>query len=281
MPEARPLSALELFWKRAEKLHSAIRRNRAANVNSEQLRAQSRELVQTYFRSVRFELARARVDDREFAELDSAVKYFLKLASGKNSKNTYLKTLRTIRGLRSNMEAAVEITIGSSSSHAGPIFAPSRLETEILRTLEKMVPSAALSYRQVLQDLESPGRASYRGTAAEIRETLRETLDHFATDQEVMAASGYKNEEGRTGPTMRQKARFILKSRKQTGPQLKTSQDALDVVEAGIAALTRSLYDRGSVATHVAATRGEMATVKNFSDAVLAELLQVHPYPKE
>jgi hypothetical protein len=224
---------------------------------------------------------RLQVEETDIAGMDSTIKYLLKLASGNNSKTSYLKSLKKLRSTRANVEATVELALGAfagsvaSPASAPPVFAPSRLEGEILRTLENMVPSAGLSYRQLLLDLESPGRVSYRGTAAEIREVLRETLDHFATDEDVMKAPGYRNEEGRDRPTMRQKARFILKSRKTGDTQRKTSEQALGILEEGIAALTRSVYDRGSVATHVTSTRHEIASVKNFSDAVLAELLQV------
>jgi len=264
----------ELLWRYVGRLHRGILRSRAANVNSEHLRAQTRETVQTYFRQARPELQRLGLGESHFAELDESMQYLLRLSSGHNSKASYLRTLKLLRGLRPKLEAVKELVIGAGTTRPATVFSPSKLETQILNTLDQMVPSAGLSYRQVLQDLESVGRTSYRGTAAELREVVRETLDHLAPDAEVVSGPGYQNEEGRATPTMRQKARFILKARGLGDTALKPSQDALQVVEAGIAALTRSVYDRGSLSTHVSSTRREIATVKNYTDALLAELLQ-------
>jgi hypothetical protein len=43
-----------------------------------------------------------------------------------------------------------------------------------------------------------------------------------------------------------------------------------------IGSLARSLYNRGSVSTHVVTTRQEVLTIKAYADAVLADLLQLH-----
>lgn len=59
-----------------------------------------------------------------------------------------------------------------------------------------LVPTAALSYQQAIRDLADGGRVSYRGPAAELREVLREVLDHQAPDGEVMKSSDYKPEKG-------------------------------------------------------------------------------------
>ena len=40
--------------------------------------------------------------------------------------------------------------------------------------------------------------------------------------------------------------------------------------------LARSVYDRGSVATHVAASRAEVKQLKLYVEGVLAELLAIH-----
>ena len=40
--------------------------------------------------------------------------------------------------------------------------------------------------------------------------------------------------------------------------------------------LARSVYDRGSLSSHVATTRQEVLTLKGYADAVLADLLQIH-----
>ena len=57
---------------------------------------------------------------------------------------------------------------------------------------------------------------SYRGTANEIRETLRETLSYLAPDSEVEKQKNFKLEKGHNKPTQKQKVHFILKQRNKT-----------------------------------------------------------------
>jgi hypothetical protein len=68
--------------------------------------------------------------------------------------------------------------------------------------------AAANSYRQALDDLTNGNRVSYRGTAAELREGVREVVDHLAPDDAVTKATGFKLEKDRSRPTMKQTARF-------------------------------------------------------------------------
>ena len=117
---------------------------------------------------------------------------------------------------------------------------------------------------------------SYRGTAVELRETLREILDHLAPDTDVMRSPGFKLDKDASRPTMKQKASFILKARGAVSGAISAPKDAIQRVEEAAASLARSVYTRGSVSTHVATTREEVLTMKPYVDGVLAELLQVH-----
>ena len=155
-------------------------------------------------------------------------------------------------------------------------FVTSGVETQILTTLRKLLPSAGLSYEQALRDLRGAPKLSYRGTAVELREALREVLDHLAPDADVMRSPGFKLEKDAARPTMKQKAHFILKARGAVSGALATPRDAIQRVEDASASLARSVYTRGSVSTHVATTREEVLTMKPYVDGVLAELLQVH-----
>jgi|SRR5437667_3088692 len=102
----------ELLWRYVGRLHRGILRSRAANVNSEHLRAQTRETVQTYFRQARPELQRLGLGESHFAELDESMQYLLRLSSGHNSKASYLRTLKLLRGLRPKLEAVKELVWG-------------------------------------------------------------------------------------------------------------------------------------------------------------------------
>jgi len=127
----------------------------------------------------------------------------------------------------------------------------------------------------VLQDLGDQSRVSFRGTASELREVLRELLDDLAPDADV-CKSGVQLEKGRTSPTMKQKTVFILKARGIGETGRKRATDVVTAVEGAVGSLARSVYDRGSLSTHVATTRQEVLAFKGYTDAVLADLTQIH-----
>jgi predicted pPIWI-associating nuclease len=153
------------------------------------------------------------------------------------------------------------------------------MESGLVQALEAVLPSAAASYRQAVFDLRDLSRESMRGTAVELREALREVLDHLAPDDDVMKMAGFKLEPEWKRPTMRQKARFVLQSRRLPETAARAPEDAAAVVDGLVAALVRSVYQSGSLTTHVASARADVEKLKMYVDTVLAELLDIHRAP--
>jgi Predicted pPIWI-associating nuclease len=148
-------------------------------------------------------------------------------------------------------------------------------ESKLLKVIEQLVPSAGISYRQALSDLRDDKRMSFRGPALELREVLREVLDHTAPDKDVMASPGFQLENNRSGPTMKQKVRYILKKRGDGKTKASSPEDSASAVDAKIGDLTRSAYDLGSLATHVASERRQVVQVKWYIEAVLHDILRI------
>ena len=148
-------------------------------------------------------------------------------------------------------------------------------DERVIRTLECLVPSAAMSYRQAIVDLADVRRISFRGPALELREALRETLDHLAPDGDVANAEGYTQEKGRSGPTMRQKVRFILRARGRGKSSSTVPEQTTSTVDEVIGTLTRSVYDMSSVATHVASERKAVIQIRRYIVAVLHDILEL------
>jgi hypothetical protein len=148
-------------------------------------------------------------------------------------------------------------------------------ESKLLATIEQMVPSANISYRQAIIDLSDDKRVSFRGPALELREVLREVLDYVAPDKDVIASPGFQLEKNRPGPTMKQKVRYILRKRGIGKTKAASPEDSANAVDAIVGDLTRSAYDLGSLATHVASERRQVVQVKRYIDAVLHDILQI------
>ncbi len=264
------------FWCGLDELFTSISRNVAVNVNSIELRDQTRSVVQSWFRIVRPYLIGMGMAEETLVESDVQAQRLLTLAAGRNSKASYLMALRAFRRERPRVEGNAELLRGAVAAPDTVRIQLSNVESAVLTTLERMLPDGALSYRQVVQDLAGPPRYSYRGTATELREVVREVLDYLAPDAEVMNASGFKLEKDRKAPTMKQKARYILRARGLGDTTRKAPEDAVELLEEQIASLARSVYERGSASTHSATRVEAVRNFKGYADAILAELLAVH-----
>lgn len=263
----------DAHWRRVDSFSNALSRYAAQNVNAVGLRRQAREIGRKYFQELAPVLQRRGVTELSLTALQNDLKRLMALASGRNSKASYRNVIRDIRGRRAVIETGLEFLIGEGSP-AVPL--PAGTENAILRTLEGMIPSAGASYQQVLLDLQLKDRVSHRGTTAELREVVREVLDTLAPDEAVASAPGFKLEPKRTGPTMAQKVKFILKARKASDPVRETAENAAAIVDDSIALLGRSVYTRGAMSVHNARTLQELRTFKGYADALLGDLLEIH-----
>lgn len=237
-------------------------------------RRQFREFVITYFETWRPLIGHGLADHDPLMPLDGSLQELLLLCNARTRKSKYQELISIIRSQIDAVDLKL-LTAASTSQRAEPgRFSP--IDQAILDTLKKLSDSAADSFDQGLRDLTNSGRRSWRGTVAEFREALRETLDLLAPDSDVVASHGFRREEGRVGPTMKQKVVFILKSRRATSGSLQTARAQADLIEAATAAFVRSVYDRSSGSTHGLPSRQEAISIKDHVTLVLAELLQVH-----
>jgi hypothetical protein len=261
---------------RAELLQQDISRIKAVNVNSREVRSEAELLASDYFRLGRPLLLGDGVSASECSALDEQAQSLTKLAQGRNQKKSYVKILRALRKEMIRLEVIRLGAIAKAGNVApGNNGGLSAIESKITKTLQEILPSAALSYDQACRDLGND-RSSYRGTAVELREALREVLDRLAPDEDVKKVVGFKPETQNGAPSMRQKARYILKARDIPETSAKAPEDAVSVVEEAAASLVRSTYQLGSLGTHIKAERGRIQQLKMYVDTVLCEMLKIH-----
>jgi hypothetical protein len=174
--------------------------------------------------------------------------------------------------LSQRLAAGPEQTLDEEVNQSDGLSSDERL---LVEAIEGRVPSAAISYRQAITDLQDDKRMSFRGPALELREVLREVLDHIAPDRDVIAVPNFQLEKGRSGPTMKQKVRYILRSRGVGETNAASPEDSANAVDAIIGNLTRSVYNLGSLATHIASERRQVMQVKRYISAVLHDILEI------
>jgi hypothetical protein len=254
----------------AQQIDRAVRKVKAQHINERAVKDLIRVFVQTYFTRWRPTLVERLGSEAELVSLDSTLQNLLRHAQRRVSVREYRATLRLITEELRELELK-SLLISSRGSNIQ--FEPHHVR--ILQSLKDINESAAKSYEQGLIDLQAGTRSSWRGTAVEFREALREVLHQLAPDDEVESQPNFKREPDTKGPTMKQKAVFILRARRAKKPQVKTFTEALDVVDELIGNLARSVYTRSSVAVHVADSREEARKVRDFVSLVLAELLEV------
>ncbi|MCH8039814.1 MAG: hypothetical protein IH977_05640 [Nitrospinae bacterium] len=256
-------------------LDSSLRKNRAVNVNDKTLKENFIRTAKCYFSEVRPYIVSALCESEEIVSHDQKWQELIRLAHGNNPKKSYYSKIKSIKKELTEFNVSCLSAKAQEGIHGSSLSDLTPSENLIITTLENSVPSAAASYRQGILDLRMGERLSYRGTAAEFREALRETLDHLAPDSEVKSQLGFKLEKDTSGPTMKQKVVFILKSRGRKKPQQASIKDSLDLIDGLTGDITRTIYNRGSVATHLETSRAEVQKIKRYTDTIFFDLLEI------
>jgi hypothetical protein len=239
-------------------------------VQSKRHRDELRSLVENYFNDVRPLVEDNTGDGSHIASVDSLMQQLLQLSHKNSATNKYKEVLRELKKHLVLLDSRLVATPMRSAANNRQ-----EIDTRIVATIRALLPTAAMSYEQALLDLAQDERLSWRGPATDLREALRETLDHLAADNDVTSAPGYKQEKDTSGPTMKQKVRYILKSRNVAKNRSATTEDATTAVDEALGTFVRSVYTRSSVSTHTSTSKDEALRVLGLVRVVLSELLEV------
>lgn len=258
-----------------EAFGAALRRGKSVNVNDQSSKDRAIALTTRYFAEARPLVLQCQLGEQAIAEHDERWQQLVRLAHGNNARQRYVRIMAALRKDLVNFSVAALSTASRVSAGEKREVVFSQEEASILTTLDGLVPSAAASYRQGLIDLYGGERLSYRGTAADFREALREALDHLAPDVDVQAQAGFVLEKDQSRPTQKQKMRYVLKSRGQNKAQRDTAEKALSLVDELAGDVMRAVYTRASLATHVQSSKDEVRKIKRYVDTLFFELLEI------
>ncbi|MBL8572839.1 MAG: hypothetical protein JNM13_04105 [Hyphomicrobiaceae bacterium] len=241
-------------------------------VRGKQLLYEMQHMVDGYFRVCRPKMAEYGADDVDLRALDGEMHLIL--------ENSHKQVLASVhdRVLKAAIAATMplEHTLVAANGPMDRSADLNPVDERILATLASIVPSARSAYAQAMVDLQQETRLSWRGPATDLREALRETLDHLAPDAAVKGAPNYAQEPGTNGPTMKQKVRYILSQRGRGSSQTAPAENAVKAVDELLGGFVRSVYTRSSVSTHTNSTRDEALKVRSFVRVALCELLEIH-----
>jgi len=259
------------FIQDTENLRKDISRIKTIHVNSLTKQQEIQALVDNYFRDVRPSIVTAIGPDDLVIQVDILMQEILVLSHKRTTTATFKRLLSNLKRKLIDLETAA--TCGPPQSAEGLTVLP--VDSRIIETLAGLIPSAALAYGQALEDLADDRRKSYRGPATDLREALRETLDHLAPDSEVTSQPGFRLGPDAKGPTMKEKVRYILSHRGLPSAASETSERAIDFIEEVFGSFVRSLYNRSSLSTHTSTDRSEVLRIRDWVRIVLCELLSI------
>ena len=260
-----------------EAFGASLRRGKAVNVNDQSSKDRAIGLATCYFSDARPQVVAVGGETEVLLRHDELWQQLVRFAHGNNARRTYLRTIDALRRQLTEFNISALTTPAVQTAQSTANAPLSHEETLILQTLESLVPSAAASYRQGLLDLVGPERLSYRGTAAEFRESLRETLDHLAPDADVETQRWYEPADGQKRPSMKQKARYILTFRGRNKTQRDSAERMFGLIEELSGEVMRAVYNRASLATHVHQSKVEVQKIKRYVDTVLFDILEIAP----
>ena len=266
-------SHLVILREHLKKVKKLLNQARAKQVQAQSIINSSKELVTQYFNNTRPVFQSNGLDNESLGGLDSWMQQLLTLTQKLSLKSKYNRIVKSIDQELNGVEIALVTEI--TEPQALSTIKLDGKEKRIAATLRGLVESAGLSYEQTCLDLRNNTRCSYRGAAAELREALREVLDHLAPDKKVISQENFKLEKELKKPTMKQKVQYILKSRGKNKSQIEAPESAVALVEERVGALSRSVYNRSSVSTHISTSKQEVQQIKAYVDVVLGELLEI------
>lgn len=258
------IQKLEDLKSRLNEAQKFVLRIKSQHINKEKDKNIVVEFVKFYFSQVRSMFN----ETPELKILDGVMQELLRLTQARSLKSKYKERFKEIK---KEIDSLYAFVVCNPLRKEHSLNSQSEL---ILKTLRKINNSAALSLEQALLDL-GLNKKSWRGTVIEFRESLRITLDKLAPDAEVTSQQGFKLEPNTHGPTMRQKALFIFKSRKLSKDETKLVSEAVNSIEEFSAKFIRSTYTQASLIGHAEqdVTKEDTLKVKKYVELALSELL--------
>lgn len=254
-----------------EGVQKQVSKGKSVQVQSQKQKGSLQDLVDCYFRDVRPSFISHAASSDFVEEVDCKMQDLLECSHRLTKRSIIKKKLSSIKKklIQLDSHSVALVATGSNTE------ATNLVDKRVIGTLQRLVPSAALSYEQALIDFDGPDRKSWRGPATDLREALRETLDHLAPDKDVTSQSGFKLETDAKGPTMKQKTRFILLKRGYSKTLSETPEKAVDLIETAFGSFVRSVYKRSNISTHTPTNRNEVLRVSDLVRIVLCELLEI------
>ena len=262
------------FFESLEALDRKISNRSARRVNTNEERNAIRAVAGTWFRSYRPLFVRLFSSEAPLEVIDGSLQDLLNLATGKGQRSAYRTALRrAMRDFRNNLLTPLTRAYWEG---AGETASPDFSEI-VARRLEQMDPSLRDSYETVISDLNWDDRKSFKGTANELREVLREVLHRLAPTEEVQNEhwfeDAHQGQQQVPAPTHAERAKYILFQKRKGSAGIESVEQFVDAAADRLGAVVRSSYTRANAAAHAQQAKAEIQAQLRYINALLLELL--------
>ena len=189
-----------------------------------------------------------------------------------------MKSDRLVGYLLKTQRQVADLNLVTNSPHANKASSlsevPALKKSNLFQALKAISEPLAFSYSQVREDLENEERTSWAGTAHEIREMTATLLRLLAPDHLVVSQVWYKQEQGTSGPTQKQRVKLILQNHSAGSKRGEVTKE-IDLIEERVAGLVRATYSRASDAAHRMKGRTEATRIFRYFEAFTYDLLNL------
>jgi Predicted pPIWI-associating nuclease len=259
----------ESFRVALNNLRARLRRCDTETVSLEEIRTLSKSVANLWFHDVGPLAKLATENEAALKSLDDLMSRLIDHTLRATRRSLYLSTvneaLRTYeRGIYVDLHKKVSAVLAGGYSI---------VNDQISESLARLSESLVAGYRQVHKDLADESRISWRGTANELREVLRELLEMLAPDETVMKMPWFKQEPNTQGPTQAQRARYALEQRATQNHRASAAQETANLVEESVSRLVRKTYQRANNAAHTSQDKDEVKRILGYFDLLAKDLL--------
>lgn|SRR5574341_39492 len=252
-------------------LRNRIRKCRTTTISLEEIRLLAKSVANLWFKDVSPFANLVSNDKMALQSIDLSMNQLLSHTLKATKRSTYLSTVNlAVKTYEKAIYVDLHKNYGTILSGAS---ATALGNGEVANALAKISDSLHSGYQQVLKDLSEDSRLSWRGTANELREVLRELLHILAPDSEVVKAQWYKEDTQTKKPTQAQRARYILEQRSTHQNRAEAAQETITLVEESISKLVRKTYERANNATHTPQDKDEVKRILDYFNVLAKDLL--------
>lgn len=246
----------------------------AKRVNTGEEKNAVRAVVGTWFRTFKPLFASLLDSEELLAPVDDCLQSLLRLATTLSARSSYLTLLRKTTRIFKN-DLLMPLT--KAYWEKLPQTSSSDYHEVVASRLEAMALSLKDSYEQVVRDLSSDERKSYKGTANELRELLREVLHRLAPDEAIRKQrwfiATHPKDIDKVRPKLAERTKHILRQRGRGDSVTDAVKSYAEAAEDLLGRVVRSTYTRANASTHTHQAKQEIQAQLRYLNALFLELL--------